>query len=455
MNKDDNSLWRFFASVKLALFLLFLLAATSIIGTVIPQGKPLEFYIHEFGPNAARLFQVLDLADMYSSWWFLLLLSLFSFNLIICSFDRLPNVLRLMTLDNLAYDRLRLQKMRWRKELTCKGETATIGERLHHLLGKAGFRKVQQKETADGRLLFAQKGTWTRLGVYMVHISILVIFVGGIIGSLFGFKAGVMIPEGASISTVYEFGSQRPIPLDFELRCDNFDIEYYKNGMPKEYRSDLTVIDRANDLVFTKSIEVNGPLTYHGITFYQSSYEPRQEFLVSIHNPQAKETKEFKIPYGRQVRWPGTQVSFGIINLMADRSGAASKLKIWFSDGQGEPSVFWIPDKGTAKVERPSGVYDFTVSQMYATGLQVAKDPGVWVVYFGCGLMLFGLYVAFFLSHQRLWIYIEKNDDWIYIEKNDEGASLLVAGNTNKNPAGFDRRFHALAERIQDELSTT
>ena len=42
------------------------------------------------------------------------------------------------------------------------------------------------------------------------------------------------------------------------------------------------------------------------------------------------------------------------------------------------------------------------------TGLQVAKDPGVWIVWLGCTLMMAGyLYVAFFMSHRRIWVRIE------------------------------------------------
>ncbi|MBI4793094.1 MAG: cytochrome c biogenesis protein ResB, partial [Deltaproteobacteria bacterium] len=37
MSNDKNSIWSFFASVKLALFVLFFLASASVIGTVIPQ----------------------------------------------------------------------------------------------------------------------------------------------------------------------------------------------------------------------------------------------------------------------------------------------------------------------------------------------------------------------------------------------------------------------------------
>jgi cytochrome c biogenesis protein len=77
---------------------------------------------------------------------------------------------------------------------------------------------------------------------------------------------------------------------------------------------------------------------------------------------------------------------------------------------------------------------------MYATGLQVAKDPGVWTVYIGCGLMLFGLIVAFFMSHQRIWLYIREDADGT--------CSVLMTGNANKNKTGFAKTFQHLTETI-------
>ncbi|MBU4153736.1 MAG: cytochrome c biogenesis protein ResB, partial [Proteobacteria bacterium] len=52
-NKKGNSLWNFFASVKLALFTLFVLAVASIIGTIIPQKEESIKYIELYGENIA------------------------------------------------------------------------------------------------------------------------------------------------------------------------------------------------------------------------------------------------------------------------------------------------------------------------------------------------------------------------------------------------------------------
>ena len=75
MSAPKNSLLAFFASVQLALFLLGLLASTAIIGTIIPQNADPMFYTERYGLARTRFFELLDLGDMYNSWWFLGLLA--------------------------------------------------------------------------------------------------------------------------------------------------------------------------------------------------------------------------------------------------------------------------------------------------------------------------------------------------------------------------------------------
>ena len=94
-----------------------------------------------------------------------------------------------------------------------------------------------------------------------------------------------------------------------------------------------------------------------------------------------------------------------------------------------------MPAGGETTLERPSGTYRLQARQLYATGLQATKDPGVWLVYGGCLLMLIGLYIAFFLSHRRVWVRVEPTA---------EGSRLLFAGTANKNRLAFEKKFAAL-----------
>lgn len=436
--KNRNPIWDFFASVKLALFTLFFLSTTSIIGTVIPQKDSAQFYIDKYGETTAHLFQILSITpDMYSSGWFLSLLGLLCINLIVCSVDRFPGVWRQIQADNLETPLARLEKMVPQDRWQLPTPPASTASSLRSDLMARGW-KAEERKLAEGHLLFAQKGAMTRTGVYIVHASILLIFAGAIIGSALGFKASVMLPETSTTNTVYTYDTNTPVDLGFEVRCDRFDLEFYESGMPKSYRSQLTILEKGK-VVTEKAIVVNDPLTYKGITFYQSSYKGYQDFLVTVTDKKTGLNETAVIQYKEQQSFTDSGLRIGIINAEGQEN-SVSRMKIWLTDDKGEPSIFWLDNGEQATVQRTTNTYTVSAKQRYATGLQVAKDPGVWVVYAGCALMILGLIVAFFMSHQRIWLYIR--------EESDGKSSILMTGNANKNKAAFEKTFQTLTETI-------
>jgi len=435
--QNNNSVWQFFASVKLALVTIFLITITSIIGTIIPQKESFEWYAAQYGPKAAQLFSVLDIPDMYNSWWFVSLLFLLGFNLVICSIDRFPAVWRQVTADGLQVSPDRIEKMSTQKHWTVSVPPALTVEKMTDTLQEQGWKSVL-KTVGDDTVVFSQKGNWTRTGVYIVHASILVIFIGAIIGSLGGFKGSVSIPETMQRDKIALYDTREIVELGFGVRCNSFTIEFYPNGMPKEYTSSLTVIENGQDL-FTQEIEVNSPLKHRGITFYQSSYEAYQDFVITVTNKTSGNTKTFISPFQKQTEWTEEGVRFGIINAKALGQSIVSS-KVWFSENGGTPVTQWLDDNSSATLSGTAKDYQVRVKQMYATGLQVARDPGVWWVYTGCGLMLFGLYVAFFMSHRRIWLLVRANKS---------GSGIVLAGSANKNRPGFQRIFDTLASKLE------
>ncbi len=433
-----NHLWAFFASVQLAILTLSSIAITSIIGTLIPQGESHAFYVDKFGAKTAMFFQILDIPAMYSSWWFYGLLGLLSANLIICSCDRFPAVWQIITADNLAIPLERVEKM------SSFQQWSTSSERFDSIdwpvaLATCGWR-WHTKNLGKNSFSFAQKGRWSRVGVYIVHGSILIIFVGAIIGHFFGFKGSVMIPELHSTEKIYTHLNSMPIDLGFTIRNDAFGIEFYDNGMPKEYKSTLTILENGRE-IFQKDIKVNNPLSHKGITFYQSSYQGHQEFLMRITDTATSESRQFSLPFQQQLSWDDKNLRFGIIN--AEATGQrVLRAKVWFKGGE-EPAITeWLTNNGIISITSGGKNYSLQVKQLYSTGLQVAKDPGVWIVYAGCGLLLLGLYMAFFLSHKRIWLYQQVTAT---------GVSVFLAGSSNKNKPAFAKVF----TRLEDLISQT
>ena len=451
MTSKENPIVEFLSSVRFALLIISLIVVTSIIGTILPQEQPLGFYIAKYGQANAIIMEILGLFNTYSSLWFKSLLLILCLNLIVCSLARIPQVLNFIKKDNLSADIAKLMRSKDKILFTSNGDRLGTETVIHELL-KQNKWKVQSRSNAGFTLFFAEKSAWSRLGAYLVHVSVLVIVLGAFIGSIFGFKAFVMLPEGEVTSEIYQRNDeQTKIPLPFSLRCDGFDIEYYENGMPKEYRSELVVFE-SNKEVMKRQITVNNPLNYAGLTFYQSSYEPigdqyAVEFTKKTISKDNKETRTARqklyVESREKNELKDKQVSFEIVDTGADGHGHGP-YTIWFDDELGAPVQLVAEDKKHVTIDRGDASYTFMIKQRYATGLQVVKDPGVWLVYMGFGLMLFGLYVAFFMSHRRLWISIQKTG---------ETLTIILSGSSNKNQAGFSKTLEDIAIDLLNEKS--
>jgi cytochrome c biogenesis protein len=92
------------------------------------------------------------------------------------------------------------------------------------------------------------------------------------------------------------------------------------------------------------------------------------------------------------------------------------------------------------------GEYIFALvdyKQRFFTGLQVAKDPGVWIVWLGCALMVIGSMVAFFLSHRRMWIAIRPVGD---------KTGIKIGGSAHRNQPAFEIFFDEFKKNLKTEL---
>ena len=453
MSKQQSStdqLWDFFCSLKLAIITLILLALTSIIGTVIQQNKSPQEYMEIYGMSEStfKTLNALQFFDMYHSYWFLSLLGIFAVNLICCSIKRLPRIITVVREPVLKADDGLFRTFSNREEIVAEGTVESVRDKIVAVLGQKFAKPVITDE--DGKsYLFSQKGAYSRFGVYVTHTSILIIFLGAMIGNVWGFKAYVNITEGQSINSIWLRGGQVPFPIGFEVRCDNFEVEFYEGGgRPKEYSSDLVVLENGRE-VMKKTIEVNHPLTYKGLTFYQSSYgtagDPVYRFRVKHRatgetvDVVGKQGKPLSLPSGAALIPMGYAENY-------QNFGPATQVRIDTGKQQGTP--FLVFKNFPQFDERRGGDYGVNmldVQQVYYTGLQVAKDPGVWVVWLGCLLLVLGSCGAFFLSHRRVWVTIQP------LEK---GIGVKLGGNAHRNQPAFTLFFDELKKDLDDALSS-
>ncbi len=486
-----DKIWKLFSSVKLAVVLLIILAVVSVIGTVIQQNQAPEDYLKEYSQGTIDLFETLGFFDLYHTWWFVLILLLFTANLTICTLERFPGVWKAVKAPMRPMEEEGFKALPFRKEIAVKDGAESAEAVMLKALGGKRYRHLVTKEQGTTHIS-SQKGAYTRLGYIVTHISIILIFVGALIGVFFGFKGFLNLPEGEKSSFVYlrneplwdkimaGFGiSKSPVvhdpragvpamPLGFYVRCDDFEVDYYQNagrptGMPSEYWSLLSVYDAQQQKIFDKRIRVNDPLTHHGITFYQSSYGTipnstgRIVLNVKLKNaPGPGETvvvdpgasvyvasidrtiKALGIaPFG--MRDPAT----GQVQFYQSRNDELVNPTVELEVLRGKTPVFrtQVMKVDTAEPVMPENYVIRYVDYWGAryTGLQVTKDPGVWIVYTGFILLCVGPLIAFFGSHRKIWVRIQDRKGQ---------AAVLVGGSANRNRLAFEREFNSIVDEI-------
>lgn len=310
--------WRAFvellSSMRFAIALLVVVAIASIIGTVLTQGQPYNNYINQFGPFWADVFRRFELYNVYSSWWFLLILTFLVVSTSLCLIRNTPKIVAdLKTFK----EGMREQSMRAfhdRAETTFDASRAATVERFTALLRGKGYRYVVQQRAAtregdaDATMIAAKTGGINRIGYVLAHAAFVLICVGALFDGdmmikaqmwMFGkeplksnmlisqvpevnklsarnptYRGDVQIPEGsASNMAVLNVGDGVLLqPLPFSIDLKKFHIDFYSTGMPRLYASDVVITNSKTGKSFPAVIRVNEPLTVDGVTIFQSGF---------------------------------------------------------------------------------------------------------------------------------------------------------------------------------------
>jgi cytochrome c biogenesis protein len=441
--------WNFLISMKLAIWILIVLAVTSILGTVIEQNQPPEKYHQVYEDWAYNLMDRINLFDMYHSWWFLLLLCLFTLNLTCCTIDRLPRVIRTVRKPKLILDDATEKSLSLTERWKSKGDIPYRAE--EYKVALARVFAAPKVTDADGVVhLYAEKGVSSRFGAYATHAGIVIVFIGAILGNVFGFKSYVNIPEGKEASHLDARGGKQHIDLPFSVRNNRFWLETYPGGQPKKYASDLSVMENGRE-VLRKTITVNDPLVYKGVWFYQSSYgqEDGATAQVAVRRQDGTPAGSLSLAPNEPVRIDGYGVVRGV-NYEHDFQGKGPALQVVIEKPGRPASDLWIlqgrPDMDRGRNDSLVFSFGGLAAKMY-TGLQVAKDPGVNVVWLGCLLLTAGMMVSFFLSHRRIWIRLAKGPHG--------KVEVTAAGSANRNRPAFEKTFASVLAEVRKDPSNT
>ncbi len=304
-NTAVYKLYELFSSMRFAIGLLTILAIASIIGTVLKQNEPYPNYAFEFGQYWFAVFEQLGLYDVYHSGWFLTILAFLVLSTSLCILRNGPGFIKDMKAYREKASDNSLAAIKHSVELPAdKVDPDTLRA---YLRGQGWRWREYQRE--DGSLvLAAKKGAASKLGYFFAHIALVVICIGGLmdgnlplklaemVGSVvpetrdipqsqipsqsrlstanLSFRGNVTIAEGKSGDVVFLNAGNGYLvqELPFTVSLKKFYVDYYSNGMPKLFASDIVVTDKASGKVTEAQVKVNHPLIVDGVAIYQASF---------------------------------------------------------------------------------------------------------------------------------------------------------------------------------------
>ena len=414
-----QKIFRIVADLRFSILILLLISLFSIIGTIIEQDQSIESYKLNY-PLANPVFGFLTwdrilkfgLDHVYKTWWFFTLIFLFGLSLITCtSLQQLPS---LKIARRCQFFRKPGQFYRLKIFTTL---TNFSFNKILLRIRNSQYSIFQQKN-----IVYCYKGLIGRIAPILVHFSMILILLGTILGSLFGFKAQEIVPktENFHIQNIINSGQLTIIPK-ISTRVNDFWITYTQNRTISQFYSDLSILDTQGNEIRRKTISVNYPLIHENVYYYQTDWN-----LIGLR---------FKTMTNEIIEYP-------LLNILNNQN------KVWITwisnDKSLNEGIIGLVDnlEGYCSIYDESGLFlgnielnevvNFNQPLTFleiisSTGLQIKSDPGIPMIYFG----------FFFLMISTLLSYITYSQIWI-IQKNQK---LFIGGTTNRAIFNFELEF--------------
>jgi cytochrome c biogenesis protein len=443
-------LWRFLGSTGLAVVLLVAVVLGALVGTLFAQLTPdtaadpaasaqwltaaQEKYGFLFG-----LYRALGLFDVYRSPWFLALVAALLLNTVVCTVDRLPVLWRAVT----ARPRIEQAETfyeRMPNYISLAVASVEQGEKaLRRVLGGRRYHVVAEHQNGV-TYLFAERNRLARLATLVTHTSLVLLVLGTLWSSLGGWRErAVALGPGQ----VYDVGHGQ----SFAVRSDGLEIERYPSGQPSDYRAHLTVLEKGAE-VKRKTVRVNDPLTYRGVSFYLYSYGPAgrvratdaQGRPVPLHAEAGQEGTSGEVTLnfagegdGQEIVVPSLDL---VMRLVFYYQGPSLFVQATRS---GETKPFGAGSiRGGDSLEIGDVTFEFALDRYIV--LQVVHDPGFKGVILAGFLVMGGLIFSFYFPHQRLWARVTADE-------------LRLAGRAERDAVGFGREFASLVKGLKKGLA--
>jgi cytochrome c biogenesis protein len=448
-----NAAWGWLSSVRTAIILITSIAVICFIGIYFVQapgevlGDPVAYAawvqqnaLPRYG-SLTPIFDWLQFFTIFSSWYFMLLLTVLSLSIIVGTLNRAPIIWQNFKHPLIRRNDNFYQNALERSEFT-HPDTVTWTQAE---LRKRGFR-VRTLEDNKVTYLYANKNSWATLSTFVFHAALVTLLMAGVVSqwhgfppnsparrflpapivslsdSLAGFTFDQALPTGQS-AVVYPRGT----PHNISFRVNNFTATFDpKTGLPTDYVTDLSVYEDGELVAHSNHLRVNDPLSYGGVVFHQSSLIPSVNVTITdaqgcivCDNPivldqSSNISSNLMVDYAKGIPIAGSNLTMGVFFIHNPSVQLAQVQHPSILITIGAPGAPTTQDKAIVRLLPGQSGQSFdkqlTIrlnSASEATVLLVTKDAGSMLIWPTAVILILSLCISFYFPQKRIWIRIE------------------------------------------------
>jgi cytochrome c biogenesis protein len=488
--------WRQLTSMRTALVLLLLLALGAIPGSVIPQSGVDALKTSQWQtahPHLTPIYDRLGLFGVYHSAWFAAIYLLLMVSLVGCIVPRLFVYWRGFRAPPPAAPR-NLNRLPDHASYTTDEEPKVVLERA----GRALTRR-HRLSTGDG-WVSAERGQLREAGNLLFHLSVLVVLVGFGIGSLFGYKGGVILVVGNGFTnnlsqyddfdpgSLFDAGKMEP----FSFKVHDFKIDWLESGprqgMASGFQAPLTYRTSPDAAPQQYDLRVNHPLTIGGTQVFLIGHGYAPVITIrdgkghkvysgpTVFLPESSNFESFGVVKAADAQPQGIGLeglfypTFALIggnpvNVKGELENPTLSMLAYVGDlgmDSGTPQSLYELDKaGMRLLKKPDGSMFRVDLQLgdtvqlpdsmgsvtftgvkHWTRLQISRTPDVWLTLVGVILALIGLLGSLFIRPRRVWVRARRVD----------GSTLVEVAALDRSGGGeLTAVLSSVVEKLQPE----
>jgi cytochrome c biogenesis protein len=414
VDRGLEGLWHFLSSMRVAMVLMLAIAALGVVGSLVIQAPPgvvadpgakadwLDGIRPRFG-GWTDVMNNLQLFEIFNSVLFRILVAALTISLIACSIHRIPGMVRTATKPRVDVGPAFFEHAPQHEAIVARHSAADTQAAVQGVLKAHRYRTLAMD---DGVVhIYADRYRWLSFSGLIAHLAIVAILAGAIIGGMFGYRdSNFTIAEGSTRAVGAETGLSMKL-VDF---ADAYDTT---TGAPIDYVSKVIVYKDGQE-IDRHDLRVNDPYRYGGTTFYQSSFGSAA--VMTFKDAAGKVIASEGVPYEWQMGSDSHPLAIysvpdsdKVVWIVGTTGGSDPRIKPGqvevqvYKSGETTPIESKVIDQRT---ETTIGGLTMTFDREgQYTRLNVARDPGVLLVWLGSLLLFGGFAIRFLLPHKRLW----------------------------------------------------